>query len=109
MRSFVHLAKKRKERKETKERKEKETKGKTKGERKRKERKKEGESTAARKREGEESRQQGEGGEKLHEPPGQPRTTVAVTIVGNAISRQNRPFSLLLNITSKTFFLNDFK
>ena len=68
----------------------------------------------------ERARQQGREREKSHGSKekeekssashhGQPRTTVAVAVVGNAVSCQNRPFSLFLNITSKTFFLNDFK
>ena len=89
---------------------------KTKEEKKRKERKRGGGTTAAREKEREESRQQGRRRERSHgskekerKSPasrhGQLRTAVAVTVVGNAVSRQNYPFSLLSNITSKTFFL----
>ena len=73
-----------------------------------------------REREGEGPRQQGRRRERSHGSKekedkipashhGQPRTTVAVAVICNAVSRQNCPFSLLLNITSKIFFLNDFK
>ena len=97
----------RKEKREKKGRKENKGKTKEKPREKRKEKREKGRGSA---RQQGDWRERGHGSKEKEEKspashPGQPRAAV----VGNAVSRQNRPFSLFLNIALKTFFLNDFE
>ena len=80
-----------------------------KGKKEEKKRKREKGRPAAREKGGERESSQEKRSTAIVSHHGQPRSTIAIAVVGNVVICQNRPFLLLLNITLKTFFLSDFK